>query len=466
MSEIWNEFEKIALEQGLITEAQEDKRQERSQEDPAKMPARYDSLSNDAIRMLYGLEPEKIFEKGKTIIEVAHPETAIAGRAYDAMNAVWENEHQRHDMMSYIALKMPNGHLTQRRYVAAKQDLVNALVRSAFTLDHEDEHELMSLADSCAERLVKRDEEIKKEAIAPLAIAGIAAGAALLGAAWYVSYGPQTAQNVYINSQQVLESLDKLSDQPYADGIRTDVQKIMDMAEAVYADKDQLGQVISVDAAVTAAQSAAHKAKVDAINKRIQTYINQLRKVQRAIPNWVKKIQSVNSTSTEGSSDWWAKVKGIFDPVYDTKTEDLINKLYGKEAWLGMQKWLGLGTARQRSGGLYEAITKDIQKMGQAMVAAKQEVEQKAPDIFQQPAPAQQLPPQMVAQAPKPAPAPAPAQTLPAPTPAPAPTMPGAGAARTPVTGLYGAPVPESQVRWGPRGEIIDYPTMYDAPEW
>jgi hypothetical protein len=345
-------------------------------------------------------------------------------------------------MMSYIAMKMPNGHLTQRRYVAAKQDLVNALVRSAFTLDHEDEHELMSLADSCAERLNKRGDEeagLKKKAIEPVTVAIIGGAAVLLGGAWYLMYGAQTAQNVYVNSQQVLESLEDLSDQPYADGIRADVEKLMRMAESAFQVKDQLGHVQSVDAALTEAQQAAHAAKVEAINKRLGAYVQQLRKVQRAIPGWVAKITSVHATTTEGSSDWWAKLKGMFDPLYDTDAEDLVEKLYGQENWI----------MKGRTGGLYEAIKKDIQVMTQAMAAAKREVNQKAPELFQAPAPAPAPAPtpkpQMVAQAPKPA-APAP---LPAPTPAPAPSAPGAGvpppppagaARRPPETGFGGLP--------------------------
>jgi len=432
MSEIWNEFEKIAVEQGLIAEAQEDERTERPQEDSSKMPARYDSISNDAIRLLYGLKPETIFEKNKTIIEVAHPDTAVAGRAYDAMNAVWENEHQRHDMMAYIALKMPNGKLIQKRYVAAKQDLVNALVRSAFTLDNQDEYELMALADSCAERLNKRGEEVQegfyKRALGPVAVTGIVAAVALqLGAAWYLFWGPQTAQSVYINAQQVLESLSNLSSQPYAGGIRTDVENLMRLAEDVYEVKDQLAEVRSVDEAITMAQSAEHRTTVEAINQRIHAYIAQLRKVQRAIPGWVAKIEAVHATSTEGSSDFLAKLKGIFGPFYDTDAEDLIEKLYGQKAWMG----LGEG----RSGGLYEAINKDIEVMTKIMAAARQEVQQKIPQLE-------------TPEAPAPAPAPkaempiaqAPVQ-LPPPTPAPAPTAPGgAAAARQRPEGFAGLP--------------------------
>ncbi len=368
MSDIWNEFEKIAVEQGLISTAKDE---EREQEDPAKMPARYDSLSDDAIRLLYGVEPESIFEKNKTIIEIAHPETAIVGRTYDAMNAVIENLHERQDVMAYIALKMPNGHPAQRRYVAARQDLVNALVSSAFLLENKDESDLVTLADSCTERLVKKN-AILKEAVAPLIVAAVVAAGALLGGAYYLGWGATTAQNVYANSQKVLEVLNSLSDKPYAAGIRTDVTKLMQMAQQVYAVKDQLAQVQSVDMAISAAQAASHQAKVESINARISGYIAQLQKVYEAIPEWVNKIQVTHSTSTEVSSDWWAKLTGLVEPLYDTDDEELIDALYGKGDWFGAG----------RSGGLYQAIKEDIQKMSTAMQAGQRQVEQRAPQMI------------------------------------------------------------------------------------
>jgi hypothetical protein len=369
MSDIWNEFEKMAVDQGLISIAED----ERKQEDPSKMPARYDSISDDAIRLLYGVEPQSIFDKDKTIIEIAHPETAVVSRTYDAMNAVVENLHQRQDMMAYIALKMPNGHLTQRRYVAAKADLVNSLVRSAFLLENRDELELVTLADSCTERLAKKGaaKALVKEALNPLAITGIVAGAGtLLGGVYYLLYGATTAQSVYINSQKVLEALDPLNDKPYASGIRTDVTNLMQMAQHVYDIKDQLSQVQSVDMAINAIQAESHQAKVKDINARIYEYINQLRKVYQVIPDWVSKIKMAHNTDTEGESDWWAKLTGLADPFYNTDDETLIDNLYGQSGWFG----------GGQTGGLYEAIKNDIQKMGAAIQAGQRQVEQRIPE--------------------------------------------------------------------------------------
>ena len=80
----------------------------------------------------------------------------VVGPAYDAMNAIVENLHQRQDIMSYIALKTPDGHLVQRRYVKASQDLISSLISIGFSMDSLNEEGLMSLADTCAGKIEKR----------------------------------------------------------------------------------------------------------------------------------------------------------------------------------------------------------------------------------------------------------------------------------------------------------------------
>jgi hypothetical protein len=355
MSEIWDEFEKIAIAEGLVSVAED--------EPTTKSPARYDSLSDDAIRFLYGLDPEGIFH-GKDKIEVAHPDTVVIAPAYDAMNGVFENQNQRQAIMAYIATKTPNGNLTHRRYVAAKNDLINSLIRAAFTLDHSGDESLMSLADSCSVRLDKQSEKFIKEAIAPVAIAGVVLGGiALLGGAYYLMYGATTAQNVYTNSQMVLEALDSLNDKPYAAGIRTDVTNLMESARELYTLKDELANVKSVNDA--AAMTQQDTSRIEMIKGKISAYVKQLQKIQMAIPEWVSKIELTHKASTnEAKSDWWAKVEQFIDPLYSNAYELLIDRLYGKGAIMG------LGS---RSGGLYEAIKQDIGVMSSAISAARQQ---------------------------------------------------------------------------------------------
>jgi hypothetical protein len=449
-----------------VSEAQD---KGRKQEDPSKMPTRYDSLSDDAIRLLYGIEPESIYDKNKTIIEIAHPETAVVGRAYDAMNAVVENLHQRQDMMAYIALKQPNGHLTMRRYVAAKQDLVNSLVRSAFLLDNREETELMALADNCAHRLEKKSQELTKEALAPVAVVGIApvavvgiagGAAALLAGAYWFTYGATTAQSVFENAHIAIQYLEPLMANAKTPDLRRDLsiikgdlEKIMRDAQNIYRIK---GDLINVRSAFDAKEmTAADESKGKAVQARLEQYVQQLLKIKQAIPTWVGAIKSEYSLGEEGVSDWWAKMRGVeqylpeFMQSQRFADEKFIEKLWGKS---GFGNMIGgfMGGSRSEGaqaggqvGGLLEAVNTEIQNVTAIINKANYDT---------------QVMPQQTAPAPTQAPrldapiAQAPAGSLPAPSAAPDPSQPGlapvgsppAAAARRPQS-----PLEELAGQWG-----------------
>lgn len=147
-SEVFNNYLKLAKDAGLISSDDEIKKTA-----DADTKTRYDRYSFSDLEVLYGHKFEPNKEKDESIVDVAHPETMVVGPAYDAMNAVVENLHQRQDIMSYVALKDPDGHLVQRRYVAAADDLTKTLVSTGFAMDSADEADLMKLADSCASRI-------------------------------------------------------------------------------------------------------------------------------------------------------------------------------------------------------------------------------------------------------------------------------------------------------------------------
>jgi hypothetical protein len=466
MSDIWNEFEKIAVAQGLVSVddelVSEAQNKGRKQKNPSKMPARYDSLSDDAIRLLYGLEPESIYDKNKTIIEIAHPETAVVGRAYDAMNAVVENLHQRQDMMAYIALKQPNGHLTMRRYVAAKQDLVNSLVRSAFLLDNREETELMALADDCAHRLEKKSQELTKEAIAPIAVVGIAgAAAAVLAGVYWFTYGATTAQSVFENAHVALQHIEPLiSNAQTADLrrdlsiIKGDLEKIMKDAQGIYRIK---GELINVRSAFDATEmTAADEAKGKAVQSKLEEYVQQLLKIKQAIPAWVGAIKAEYSLGEEGVSDWWAKMRGVeqylpeFMQSQRFADEKFIEKLWGKPGVGSMVSGFMGGPRSEQAqaggqvGGLLEAVNTEIQTVTAIINKANSDVQMvQQPQMAPGPAPAPRLD-APIAQAP--------ASGLPAPSAAPAPSQPGsapvgsppAAAARRPQS-----PLEELAGQWG-----------------
>lgn len=139
-SEIFDEFAKLAIKQGLIKEAAEETN------------PRYSSRTLSDIEILYGIKPNK--DDGD-MIGKAHPDPVYVAPAYDRMNGLVENQKEQQAISTYIALKPTDGKHIQERYVHAKADLVNELTKIAFMLDKKDEVELMKLADDCGGRLVK-----------------------------------------------------------------------------------------------------------------------------------------------------------------------------------------------------------------------------------------------------------------------------------------------------------------------
>lgn len=162
-SDTFNEFARIAVDQGLISEAEE-KEDNKDSKDYEEM-----------IQMLYGVKPNGKDEKH--ILDQAHPESpVIIAPSYDKLNGLVENLQERQNIIIGITQRPTNGNLTQHRYASARQDLVEELVRVGFEMDNKDEAEfgeLRALADSCSER-------ISKEAAAPLA------GAAWLAAKYLI----------------------------------------------------------------------------------------------------------------------------------------------------------------------------------------------------------------------------------------------------------------------------------------
>src|ERR1700749_4448898 len=189
--EIFNAYAQTMLDQGLISEAED-------QTNP-----RYDSVTLSDIELLYGIKPNGDDDK---ILEKAHPEPVIISPAYDRVNGLVENLQEQHNIMCGIALKPNNGLLTQHRYIEAQQDLLNEVIKVGFLLDNHNDKNLMTLADSCAERMTK-------VAVLPaIAIYGIIAGVIALvggtGSAVYSSNNPKT-QGIKQDVQRTLTEINE-----------------------------------------------------------------------------------------------------------------------------------------------------------------------------------------------------------------------------------------------------------------
>lgn len=358
MSEdIFNEYAKLAIEKNLIKIA--------SKENPKK--EKRNSFADDAIRLLYGVEPETIYEED-SIIDAAHPESYSVGRSYDAMNSIVENLRERQDIMAWIALKNPTGRETHKRYVSAKHELINSIVRTAFLLDNKKEYELMTLADSCAIRLEKEN-VIKKEAyIVPLAIGA----ASLLLTAYYFLYGETSVQNVLNNTTLALQAIEPLTSKSYTSVIKSELIQLESTANLAYKYKSQLIRLMAsnpVKKAVNIAKDEAKQAKISAIVNKIKDYVNTCEKVKTKIPGWIELIKEEHSTDIEqGTSDWWAKIQSMIGKVSYKPEQILADRLAGQGSWQAM---FGLG-GELYSGGLYAAISSDIEKMKKVVAQASQ----------------------------------------------------------------------------------------------
>ena len=281
----------------------------------------------DRIEMLYGVKPNDS-EDDEDITDKAHPETVVISPAHDKMNGVAENDKERQNIMNYVATKMPGGHQTHHRYVAAYDDLNKALIRTAFTLDHKNEAELMNLADSCAQRL-------EKEAIAPAIFGAVAwwvypaAVSAALGIMALINRTDDSRQNIIANSESVLKELADLKEENYPAADRM-IEKISTLQQSARSFKPIKANLTNAPAVVSAAE------KYSSEIAEAKKYISSLVGVQKAIPEFKQTLQRVE-VDEEDSYDIFQKIEdvGRFVLSIPTDAEDVINALGGLEKAIG-----------------------------------------------------------------------------------------------------------------------------------
>jgi len=316
-SEIFDEYTKIAKEKGLVKEAAEET-------NPS-----YESRDLSAVEALYGVQPNG---KDDDILDKAHPEPVVVAPSYDRFNALVENLKERHDMMAYIALKPNDGKLTQHRYVKAQKELVDELVKGAFMLDRTKNENLMTLADSCSGRLVK-------EALPPLAIAGIVAGVVFaVGGLTKLFSNTTLVQGVEQNAIIALEEIsDMLVDdypqmEPDLRPLVNSITRLRDAAEAVKSIKIRSGPEVDDDEGVTSAdvRNAAIQARVlykqDAV-KMLRAYKKLARHVSRIIPKFIKLIQLRETQYRSKETSIYRMLRKVKEFIVQSDVEDVTDAL-------------------------------------------------------------------------------------------------------------------------------------------
>lgn len=307
-SEIFENYAKIALEQGLISEAEEETN------------PRYDSQDMSTIEALYGVQPNG---KDDDILDKAHPEPVVVAPAYDRVNGLVENLKERHDIMCGIARKPNDGKLTQHRYVAANEDLLNQLTRIGFVLDNAEQSDLMKLADSCSEKLVK-------EALEPLTIAAlVAAGLAALYTA--ISQNVAFSQGVAQDSEKVLVELSEAIEDypdlgPQLSPLMEQITLIKDAAQKVA----QIQFVISKSGPPTADKSTTalnalkfmNKGYDDASVQLLEHYKEACIQLGRVLPDYINLLKMKAKQLEETHSDFADLARRVMRWVVPSDLED------------------------------------------------------------------------------------------------------------------------------------------------
>lgn len=199
-SEIFDSFIKIAQEKGMISNDSNEAKKKLEQ------TQRADSLSITDIEALYGVKPNapKEMEYEHNIMENAHPNSVVVSPSYDKLNGLVENNNERQSIMINIINQTPNGNPTPKKY--AEKEFVSALVSLANYLDNSDSEQLRVLADACLMQVYSSKKPLKKQAVGPLAIAGLVA--LPIGALWIQQHMNAVNEGYEKNHLRLMSELD------------------------------------------------------------------------------------------------------------------------------------------------------------------------------------------------------------------------------------------------------------------
>lgn len=303
-SEIFEEYAKIALEQGLLSLAE-------------KGPRRgSDDIST--VEALYGIKPNGKDEKPLT--EQAHPEPVIIAPSYDRLNGLVENNQERQDIMIGIITKAPQAKLTQHRYAQTRTDLANELVALGFYLENQNEENLTVLADSCAER-------ITKIALIPALLVGGAALVGLLGV--YNNFG-DISQGVRADCQKVSTMLTEMiagsdydSHDDELDFMLKNIHFILDICDRIEALKTGLPS-----ANLTGAAALQETNKAAQMEKLLKYFLKNCRLLAREVPSYISLLQSFDSNPNgDAEANWMSALRSMYRKLDPTAANDLIKAL-------------------------------------------------------------------------------------------------------------------------------------------
>lgn len=341
-SEIFDNYVAIAREQGLISEATDS--------------VRVGSDDISTIELLYGIKPNGKDEK--SMVEQAHPEPVIIAPSYDRLNGLVENVQERQNIIISIINKAPQSKLTQHRYAETKE-LVDELVRVGFMMDNKNEMELMALADSCTENL------LKKQAILPL-LAAIVGGLTLIGTYNNFTY---LSQGVGNDCDNVVEAVSKLSQE--VPEISNQLSELIEGVKYVKKLYDQAIQVASkfkttkynnpVQGAIEINNSSTGQTAFQLLEqyKRAAVVL-----ADRIIKIYVPIIQNTEPAQDRSSSSVWTGLSSAWHTLVGSAKNDALKTLVGVNVDLIGQ------------GGLVGSLHKSVEQINSKEKAMQAYVDQ------------------------------------------------------------------------------------------
>lgn len=308
-SRIFESYIKIAKEKGLLSEKKEEQKTDVSKYDPSK------------IEMLYG------FKLDPNILEQAHPDTSILFPAHDKFNGVVENLEERQQKMLDVANRVPKPTYSQHLYISATDNLQQELLKLAMKLDAENKMELMSFADSCAQQL-------KKTAIAPLAVVGI--GAALVALYGGLSQKYQFSQGVHNDAISFLtEAQEAITEVPQ---LKNDLEILIQQIQLLKIASEEVAKTEFNFKPSQDQEKLSEQALLAIKNKEDEKTITKLngfklacQELIKTIPDYISVLEMKKSQYESGHSSFFNPIYKLYRLVVPSNLEDVIvelNKLY------------------------------------------------------------------------------------------------------------------------------------------
>ena len=234
-SDIFDEYVKIATQQGLVKQSKDEEETVSSDapKESAKLKRykksphpRAGSDDISTIEALYGVKPDNPIKYEYNIMEAAHPKPVVIGPiSYDRLNGLVENNIERQNIISNIALKPNNGNLTQHRY--ADKDLMMQLVRIANDMDNKGFEEIRKIADECISELALK-KKLNKVAILPWIIGA----SVVLAGVWLWNHINDPDKGLINNLNLAIKKLDDLKTNSwYESGVDQTTQENVEYLE-------------------------------------------------------------------------------------------------------------------------------------------------------------------------------------------------------------------------------------------